>query len=108
MSDRLAAALEELTAAIREEIRQEAEAATDRPDRLYSVTEAAALLRIGRSSVYQEIGAGRLRSLRVGRRRLIPSSALAERIGPTNGTTGAQTPAIREEVAIAARPPRRD
>jgi excisionase family DNA binding protein len=49
----------------------------DAPDRLLSVDEAAALLGIGRSRTYDEIAAGRLRSLRVGRRRLIPSGAIA-------------------------------
>jgi len=48
------------------------------PDRLYSVAEAARLLSIGRSALYGELAAGRLRSLKVGRRRLVPAGALAE------------------------------
>ena len=52
----------------------------DAPDRLLSVDEAAALLGIGRSRTYDEIAAGRLRSLRVGRRRLVPSGAIGEYI----------------------------
>lgn len=48
------------------------------PDRLYSVTEAAQRLGIGRTRLYAEIGAGRVRSVRSGRRRLVPSSALLE------------------------------
>ena len=50
------------------------------PDRLLSVDEAADMLGIGRSRLYDEIAAGRLRSLRVGRRRLVPSGAIGEYI----------------------------
>lgn len=78
MTDRLAAALEELAAAIRAEI--QAEAAPAAPDRLLDVDQAAAMLGIGRSALYGEIGEGRLRSVKVGRRRLIPAAAIAERI----------------------------
>lgn len=48
------------------------------PDRLYSVGDAMRLLSIGRSALYGELAAGRLRSLKVGRRRLVPSGAIAE------------------------------
>jgi len=48
------------------------------PDRLLSVDEAARHLGIGRSAVYAELAAGRLRSLKIGRRRLVPSAAIAE------------------------------
>ncbi|CAN5410863.1 hypothetical protein BH20CHL6_BH20CHL6_12190 [soil metagenome] len=56
------------------------EATSGAPDRLYSVAEASAALGIGRSALYGELAAGRLRSLKVGRRRLIPSGAIAERV----------------------------
>jgi excisionase family DNA binding protein len=46
------------------------------PDRLYGVDQAAEALSLGRSLVYQEIANGRLRSLKVNRRRLIPASAI--------------------------------
>ena len=36
------------------------------------------LLSIGRSALYGELAAGRLRSVKVGRRRLVPSGAIAE------------------------------
>jgi excisionase family DNA binding protein len=52
----------------------------DAPDRLLSVDEAAGALSIGRSLVYDLIGAGLLRSVMVGRRRLIPSGAIADYI----------------------------
>ena len=45
-----------------------------------SVDEAAAMLGIGRSALYAELQAGRLRSVKVGRRRLVPSGAIAARI----------------------------
>lgn len=75
MSDRLALALAELAEAIRAEVR--AEAAPAGPDRLLSVDEAATALGLGRSLTYGEMAAGRLASVKVGRRRLIPSGAIA-------------------------------
>ena len=78
MSDRLALALEELAAAIRAEVRAELEAAAPAPDRLLDVDEAAAALNLGRTATYQEISRGQLRSVTVGRRRLIPAAALRD------------------------------
>lgn len=43
---------------------------------LCTVDEAAALLSVGRTSVYQLMSSGRLRSVKVGSRRLVPRSAL--------------------------------
>lgn len=51
------------------------------PVRLLSVAEAAELTGLGRTSIYAAIGAGRVRSVVVGRRRLIPASAIAELAG---------------------------
>ncbi len=79
MSDRLAAALAELVEAIREEARADVVDA-NAPDRLLSVAEARATLNIGHALIYDLIGSGRLRSIRVGRRRLIPATALADYI----------------------------
>lgn len=50
-------------------------------DRLLTVTEAADLLRISRSTVYQLMAEGSLRSLRVRGRRLIAESDLAQLTG---------------------------
>lgn len=75
MSDRLALAVEALVEALREELC--AEVRPDAPDRLLSVDEAAAALGIGRSRLYDEIASGRCRSIKVGRRRLIPSGAIS-------------------------------
>ena len=48
------------------------------PDRLLSINEAAEATSLGRSKVYSLISTGELRSLRIGRRRVIPASAVAE------------------------------
>lgn len=78
MTDRLEAALAELAEAIREELRTELRDAAGAPDRLLSVREAAELAGLGRTALYAQLGNGRIRSVVVGRRRLIPSSAIAE------------------------------
>lgn len=78
MTSRLDAALAELAAAIREELA--AASVTAGPDRLLDVSAAAAELGIGRTAAYAEIAAGRLRSLRIGRRRLVPQSAIGDYI----------------------------
>lgn len=57
---------------------RESEARAPVPEQLLDVGEAAAAMSIGRSLVYAEIAAGRLRSVKVGRRRLIPASAIGE------------------------------
>lgn len=76
MTDRLTVALVELVEALREELRTEADAGPRTPDRLLSVDEAAAALGLGRSLLYHELASGGLRSVKVGRRRLVPSSAI--------------------------------
>ena len=48
------------------------------PPVLYRVDEAAIALRLSRSVLYQLIRSGRLRTVKVGRRRLVPVDALAE------------------------------
>jgi excisionase family DNA binding protein len=44
---------------------------------LYRVTEAMALLSLSRSVIYEQLRCGRLRSVHVGRTRLIPATAIA-------------------------------
>jgi excisionase family DNA binding protein len=78
MSDRLRAAVMKLVEALRDEIAVEARPSEREPDRLMSIAQAARALGIGRTALYSEIGAGRIRSVKVGRRRLIPSSAIIE------------------------------
>jgi excisionase family DNA binding protein len=45
---------------------------------LYRVNEAMAVLSMSRSVIYEEIRAGRLRSVKRGRSRLISASAIAD------------------------------
>jgi excisionase family DNA binding protein len=47
----------------------------------YSVEEAREALGIGRATIYELINSGRLHSIKVGARRIIPASALAELLG---------------------------
>lgn len=48
---------------------------------ILSVGEAAAVLRIGRAAAYNLVRVGTLRSIRVGRKILIPRAAIDEFIG---------------------------
>jgi excisionase family DNA binding protein len=71
------AATEALVAALLAAVRDEGATREEPADRLLSIPEAAAMLSLGRSAVYDEIAAGRLHSVKVGRRRLVPSRAIA-------------------------------
>ena len=48
------------------------------PPVMYRVEEAAIALRLSRSLLYELIRSGRLRTVKVGSRRLVPVEALAE------------------------------
>ncbi|CAA9395470.1 MAG: hypothetical protein AVDCRST_MAG75-1808 [uncultured Propionibacteriaceae bacterium] len=48
------------------------------PAVLYDVDEAAEALRLSRSALYELIRSGQLRSVKAGRRRLVPVAALTE------------------------------
>jgi excisionase family DNA binding protein len=76
------AATDALAEAILAAVRAEAVTRVDEPEQLLSIDRAAALAGVGRTTIYAEIGAGRLRSIKVGRRRLVPVSAIAELAGP--------------------------
>jgi excisionase family DNA binding protein len=54
---------------------------------LNSIKDIVARTGLSRSTVYEEMDSGRLRSVKVGRRRLIPESALVEYIDDLIGTT---------------------
>lgn len=77
MTDRLAAAISELVDAIRDELTQ-ADSPAKAPPRLLSVDEAAEALGIGRTALYAAIASGQVHSVSIGRRRLVPASAIAE------------------------------
>ena len=80
MTDRLTAALAELVEALREELRTEAHADPRTPDRLYAIPETAERLAVGRTMVYDLIGRGELRVIRVGRRVLVPAGEISRYI----------------------------
>lgn len=48
------------------------------PDLAYTPKECRAVLKLGRDKVYELIHSGRLRSVRVGRRLLVPAEAVAD------------------------------
>lgn len=58
----------------------------DAPERLYSIADAAAQLSIGRTALYSQLQNGHVRSLRIGGRRLVPASAITERIEAASST----------------------
>jgi excisionase family DNA binding protein len=72
------AATDALAAAILAAVRAEADDHDTGPEQLLSIDRAAMLAGVGRTTIYAAIGAGRLRSVKVGRRRLVPASAIAE------------------------------
>lgn len=77
MSDALAAALRPIVAVLVEEVLA---SRSEAPDRLLSIEQAADALAISRTRLYREMDAGRVRTVRSGRRRLVPASAVQETI----------------------------
>lgn len=69
-------AVDELVAALLAMVRAEVDSVAAAPDRLLGIHEAATALGIGRTALYHQLTTGRLRSFKVGRRRLIPASAI--------------------------------
>ena len=55
---------------------------------LYSISEAAAMLGISRTTTYVEISAGRLEAVSIATRRLIPHDALLEYIERLRAESG--------------------
>ncbi len=72
------AATDALADAILAAVRAEANSHETVAEQLLSIEQAAELTGVGRTTIYAAIGAGRLRSIKVGRRRLVPASAIAE------------------------------
>jgi excisionase family DNA binding protein len=54
--------------------------ATAAPPQLYRIPDAMRLLSMSRSVIYEQLRSGRLRSVRQGRARLIPASAITDYI----------------------------
>jgi excisionase family DNA binding protein len=75
---RLEAAVAELADALRDELRADLTHRTHGPPELLSIEQAARRLGIGRTATYDAIGRGDLRSIRIGRRRLVAADALVE------------------------------
>ncbi len=76
MSDRVELAVRELVAALRAEL-----APPPEPSAMVSIAEAARLLDVSRTSIYQLLDNGTLPSRKAGRRRLIPRAALGAYAG---------------------------
>jgi excisionase family DNA binding protein len=55
---------------------------------LYRIPEAMALLSMSRTVIYDQIRRGRLRSVKLGRTRLIPAAAIAEYVALLEQETG--------------------
>ncbi len=51
---------------------------TTEPAMLFAITEVADILGIGRTNVYALLKSGKLRSVKIGGRRLIPRTALEQ------------------------------
>ncbi|MGW2931207.1 helix-turn-helix domain-containing protein [Streptomyces sp. NPDC001156] len=65
------------------------------PQRLLRVEAVAQLLDLARSTVYEEIRLGRLRTVRIGRRRLIPAEYVEEYVDLLKRETLAEDAAQR-------------
>lgn len=80
-ADALAAAAEAAARSARE--------STDAPAGYVSIATAARALGLSRSALYEAMARGEVRSRKVGRRRLIPTTELDQRPGPDRGRDAA-------------------
>ncbi|HYT95273.1 MAG TPA: helix-turn-helix domain-containing protein [Gemmataceae bacterium] len=62
--------------------------ATASDTQLYRVTDAMRMLSMSRSVIYEQLRSQRLRSVRQGRSRLIPASAIAEYVALLESEAG--------------------
>lgn len=107
MSERIRAAVAELTDALLEVLHAElaeSRGAQHGPPELLSIAEAARRLGIGRSLLYSMIGAGQVRTVKLSRRRLIPSDVLADIAKVAPPTNGATQEGTRNAAATPRRP----
>jgi excisionase family DNA binding protein len=58
------------------------------PPQLYRIPDAMRLLSMSRSVIYEQLRSGRLRSVRQGRARLIPASAITDYIALLEAEAG--------------------
>jgi excisionase family DNA binding protein len=87
LSARLEAALAELAAAIVESVAMHS-APGSTVERLLAIDEAAAILGIARSTLYGLIGRGEVATLKIGRRRLIPTGSIEHLIRDGDRSAG--------------------
>ena len=73
------------------------------PAVLYGVDEAATALRLSRSLIYELIRSGRLRSVKQGRRRLVPVSALDEYVASLESGSDDRAAGSRVRAACTGR-----
>jgi len=76
-----------------------------RDRRAYTVEEVARLLGVSRGSAYEAVRCGVIRSLTIGRRIVIPPSAVAELLGgepprPADLLASAQVDAVGDDPAV--------
>ena len=84
---RVREAVDALAAALLSAIAEQARPVAAGPERLLSIPEAADALGIGRTALYGMIGRGELRSVSVGRRRLVAPDAIRELAARSDGAT---------------------
>jgi excisionase family DNA binding protein len=70
--------------------------------RLFSVENVMQMLNVGRTKVYNEMDSGRLRSVKVGRRRLVTAAALDEFIAKVCSQTTPDEEPIEAEIVEPA------
>jgi excisionase family DNA binding protein len=66
-----------------------AEAPGEAPARLHNIKSAQERLSVSRSTIFELIGSGQLRSVLIGRRRLIPEQAIRDFIAHLDGHAAA-------------------
>ena len=69
-----------------------------------TVEQAAAILGIGRGTAYEAIRSGKLPSIRLARRLLVPTNALAQLLGSSVESLAANVEALRAKTPEALAP----
>jgi excisionase family DNA binding protein len=77
--------------------------ASDCEPRVYSVEEAAEVLRIGRTAAYDAVRRGEIPAVRIGRSLRIPCDALTRLLAPEDGDGPATTRAAAEDRLMESR-----